>query len=325
MPTFVPYHPSRQLIPISALTLNSSTGLAIDVFLKVDAEAPPQLFCSHRLQVKPQQLQHLLSEGVTKLYIDRESYNAYQSYLQSNWKSLLEGDCFDEANRAELMCGVVREVLSEQFRLGDTSSIVKACGELSKSIIDTLHAHPVFVARLYDGLSHDCSMGTHSSNVAILIALLAARLGLSGNELQQIVAGALLHDIGNLEISDQILDKPNQLDEFEYREVQKHPCRGLRRLTDEHQELTYGQLMMVYQHHEKLNGTGYPVGLLGDEIHPWAKICAVVDIFVALTSHRPFRKPRSQATALAMLKKLSPAGLDEEMVRCWQSLVWTST
>ena len=150
---------------------------------------------------------------------------------------------------------------------------------------------------------------------------MARELGFAGDELQQIVVGALLHDMGKLEIPDNILAKPGRLDEFEFRQVQLHPGLGLRRLVNEQTQLTYGQLMIVYQHHEKLNGSGYPVGLPSEEIHPWAKICAVVDIFEALTSQRPYRKPMSHATALAMLDKMARTELDEEIVRCWQMLV----
>jgi len=143
--------------------------------------------------------------------------------------------------------------------------------------------------------------------VASYISVLAKALGFSGDELQQIVVGALLHDMGKLEIPDSILAKPGRLDEFEFRQVQLHPGLGFRRLVKEQRRLTYDQLMIVYQHHEKLNGKGYPVGLPADEIHYWAKMCSVVDIFEALTSQRPYRKPMTHETALAMLdNRISP-------------------
>jgi HD-GYP domain-containing protein (c-di-GMP phosphodiesterase class II) len=135
------------------------------------------------------------------------------------------------------------------------------------------------------------------------------------------VVGALLHDLGKLEISDRILAKPGRLDEFEFRQVKQHPGLGLRRLLNEQRRLSHGQLMIVYQHHEKLNGMGYPVGLPSEEIHPWAKICSVVDIFEALTSQRPYRKPMTHATALAMLDNLAGTELDEEIVKCWKTLI----
>jgi putative nucleotidyltransferase with HDIG domain len=267
----------------------------------------------------------LADAGVTKLYIESDSYDSYQSHLRRNWKSLLNKDNIVDASRTAVMSDVVRAVLREQFRSKDTPSIVETCNELSNSIIDILEEQPVLVSMLHDVMCHDYATFTHSSNVASYTAILARELGFSGIELQQIVVGALLHDVGKLEISDRILAKPSRLNEFEYREMQKHPSLGLQRLVNEQRRLTYGQLMMIYQHHEKLNGSGYPVGLPSEEIHPWAKICAVVDIFESLTSQRPYRKPMSHSMALAVLGRISRTALDEEIVKCWQKLVLTKT
>ncbi len=311
----------REFIPISPLMLSGKKGLSVDVFIKVDAYATPKLYCSRRLQVNPRQLQLLLDAGITKLYVERDSYQSYLSELRSNWERILNEDYPLEADRAGLMCEVARAVLEEQFNTNDTSSIVNTCKQLSCSVIDILQQRPVLVSSLHASMSHDDAIGTHSSNVGIYIAVLARELGFTGDELQQIVVGALLHDIGKLEVSDEILGKPERLNEFEFRTVQKHPSLGLRRLVSEQQELTFGQLMMVYQHHEKLNGTGYPVGVPCEEIHPWAKICSVVDAFEALTSLRPYRNPLSFETALAVLEKIARTQLDETVVKCWKSLV----
>jgi len=311
----------QEFIPISARTLGCCDGICVDIYLKVDAITTPTLFCSRNLSVEPEQLRQLLDAGVSKLYIETNSYNDYQSHLRSNWKSILNKDRFNESNRTAVMSEVVRAVLSEQFASNDTDALVETCNLLGSSIVSVLAERPILVAELYDVMFHDYATFTHSSNVASYISVLAKALGYSGDELQQIVVGALLHDIGKLEISDRILAKPGRLDEFEFRQVQLHPGFGLRRLLNEQRRLTNGQLMIIYQHHEKLNATGYPVGLPSEEIHPWAKICSVVDIFEALTSQRPYRKPMTHATALAMLDSLAGTELDEEIVKCWKTLI----
>ena len=312
---------SNGLIPISALTLNCGADLNTDIFLKVGATSTPKLYCSRSMAVTPQQVQSLIDAGVTKLYISSDSYDAYQCHLRSNWRSLLnENERAAEQNQTALMSDVVRAVLCDQFASTDTVSVVSTCDELGTAIVRVLTERPVLVSELHDVMCHDYATFTHSSNVACFCGMLAAELGYANDELKQIVVGALLHDIGKLSVSEQILTKPGRLDEFEFREVQKHPAEGLHRLVTEQRSLNHGQLMMVYQHHEKLNGCGYPVGISGDEIHPWAKICTVIDIFEALTSHRPYRKPMSTLTALAMLEKLAGTELDAEIVACWRTL-----
>ncbi|MDX1927922.1 MAG: HD domain-containing protein [Pirellulaceae bacterium] len=321
MQTLAPSRATRQFIPISPLLLSSKNGLSVDVFLKVDANATPKLYCSRRLQVGSRQLQLLLDAGISKLYIESESYKSYLSDLHSNWESILADDSPIQADRTALMYEVVRVILGEQFKSDDASSIVRECQKLSGSLVNVLRTYPATISQLHDLMHHDYALCTHSSNVAIYIALLARELSFSDSDVEQIVVGALVHDIGKLQTQDGILAKPERLDDFEYREVKKHPSVGLRRLLSNQQLLSYGQLMMVYQHHEKLNGSGYPVGIPDAEIHPWAKMCAVIDTFEALTSHRPQRKPVSHETALAVLENLSRTELDAEIVQCWKSLV----
>ncbi|MDX1927920.1 MAG: HD domain-containing protein [Pirellulaceae bacterium] len=312
---------TQQFIPISAKTLGCCDGLNVDVYLIASADSTPTLFCSREVAVESEQLRQIIKAGVSKLYIDSTSYTDYQTHLRNNWKSILDQDRFNESNRTAVMSEVVRAVLSEQFASTDTQTVVETCSELGGSIVNVIAERPVLVSELSDVMYHDYATFTHSSNVASYMAVIAKALGYSGNELQQIVVAALLHDIGKLEIPDSILAKPGRLDEFEFRHVQLHPGLGFRRLINEQRQLTYDQLMLVYQHHEKLNGKGYPVGLPAEEIHPWAKMCSVVDIFEALTSQRPYRKPMTHATALAMLDSLAGTELDAEMVKCWKMLM----
>ena len=312
---------AQQFIPISPKTLGCCDGLNVDVYLIASADSTPTLFCSRDVSVKSEQLLQIMNAGVSKLYIESNSYTDYQAHLRSNWKAIIDQDRFSQSNRTAVMSEVVRAVLSEQFTSTDTQSVVETCNELGSSIVSVIAERPVLVSELSDVMYHDYATFTHSSNVASYLSVLAKALGYSGDELQQIVVGALLHDIGKLEIPDSILAKPGRLDEFEFRQVQLHPGLGFRRLINEQRQLTYDQLMIVYQHHEKLNGRGYPVGLPADEIHPWAKMCSVVDIFEALTSQRPYRKPMTHATALAMLESLVGTELDTEMVKCWKTLI----
>ena len=79
----------------------------------------------------------------------------------------------------------------------------------------------------------------------------------------------------------------------------------------------WGQLMMVYQHHERPDGQGYPVGIEQDEIHPWAEICSVVDVFDALTSERPYRRPMPAPRALEYLQSKAGTQFNAEIVQCW--------
>jgi HD-GYP domain-containing protein (c-di-GMP phosphodiesterase class II) len=167
--------------------------------LIASGDSTPTLFCSRDIAIESDQLRQIIKAGVSKLYIESNSYTAYQAHLRSNWKSIINQDRLHESDRTAVMSEVVRAVLSEQFSSADTESVVATCHELGSSIVSVLAERPVLVSELSNVMYHDYATFTHSSNVASYIAVLAKALGFSGEELQLIVVGALLHDIGKLE------------------------------------------------------------------------------------------------------------------------------
>ena len=109
-------------------------------------------------------------------------------------------------------------------------------------------------------------------NVAAYCVLAAAAVGLSKKaELAEIAMGGLLHDIGKRFMPRHLLNKNTSFDEDEKRLIRTHPQKGYEELC-RFENISFGQLMMVYQHHERIDGTGYPVRVTGAEMHLWAKI-----------------------------------------------------
>jgi HD-GYP domain-containing protein (c-di-GMP phosphodiesterase class II) len=148
---------------------------------------------------------------------------------------------------------------------------------------------------------------------------LARKLGINNdNELQKIATGAILHDLGKRFIPTRILTKTTTLTPEERETIESHPTRGYMELC-ENGGLDFGQLMMVYQHHERMDGTGYPVGVLGNEIHPWARMLAVVDIFDTMTAKRPESRPATVEQVLDYQRQQAGTQFDREVVECWIS------
>jgi len=310
---------NRQLVAISPATLLSESIVGIDIYASSGEGSEPILFCSKENPVNCYRLKKLADEKIFKLFVSAQCYDAYQSYLREHWDQIAEDPGVSSKTRTSVLNEVVRDVLSNAFRSGCTDKIVQATQSLSEGIVKILGDERIVLSGLYDVLHHDYATFTHSANVASYVVLLARGLGFSVEDQNQMAAGALLHDIGKLSIDDRILRKPGRLDEFEFKKIQKHPLVGFQALAHR-EDLSYAQLMMVYQHHEKLDGTGYPVGVIGEEIHPWAKLCAVVDIFEAITSTRPYRSMMELSTALGILTKAAGKELDAEMVRCWSAI-----
>lgn len=136
----------------------------------------------------------------------------------------------------------------------------------------------------------------HQERAARLARALAGRLGLSEAETEAVFFAARLHDIGKIRVPSEILNKPGRLSELEFAIVREHADAGWTILKDI--DFPWPVAEIVRQHHERLDGSGYPRGLKGEEIGRAARIIAVADVVEAMTSHRPYRPAPGLATAL---------------------------
>jgi HD-GYP domain-containing protein (c-di-GMP phosphodiesterase class II) len=219
---------------------------------------------------------------------------------------------------------VVRDVLAEAFAQRDLENVVQSAGQLAAPTVELICHADSMVPELLQVLRHDYHTFTHSANVAFFCVLLAKACGINDRtDLERIAIGALLHDVGKLEIPEKILKKRGRLDDNEWQVISRHPTIGFQMLSHRH-DLTFGQLMMVYQHHERLDGSGYPVGISQHRIHPWAQLCAVVDVYEALTSHRPYRPRLPKGYAIPILDLQAGPRLNQGMWQCWKSIIQSS-
>ncbi len=159
----------------------------------------------------------------------------------------------------------------------------------------------------------------HSERVAELSSRIAKNMGFSDNDVAVIKRGGLMHDIGKIGVSLAILDKPGKLTDEEYREVKNHPSIGAKIL--EPIEAFSDILTIVEQHHEKYDGTGYPAGLKGKEISLNARILAVVDVWDALVSNRPYRDGWVHDRAKLLITEGSGTHFDPQVVKTFLAVM----
>ena len=152
----------------------------------------------------------------------------------------------------------------------------------------------------------------HSMRVSQLSGLLGEKIGLTNEQLKSLERGALLHDIGKIGISDTILHKPGKLTDDEWKIMRMHPDIGARIV--ERIPFLQESMSVVRYHHERWDGSGYPLGLKNTEIPIQARIFAVVDVFDALTSNRSYRKKASPDEAIQYLQDESGTLFDPEIV-----------
>ena len=159
----------------------------------------------------------------------------------------------------------------------------------------------------------------HSSNVALISEQIGRRLGLMGEALELLHLSALLHDVGKLGIPDQILLKPGQLTAAEFAVIKEHPLRGVE-IASKISALR-DCVAGIRSHHERLDGSGYPDGLVADEIPLFARIIAVADCYDAMTSERPYRGPLPHSRALQIIRDEAGVKLDARAVEALIAVV----
>ena len=306
------------LMPIGVETLRGADELPFDLYLPGEGRRHLVLYRNRKHAIADSDLERLIQRGVRTLYISQGDSTTYREYLRD---SLLKNDDISPLRRYQVLREATRAVLTEALTKGDHDSAVKMTGELSQGMVQTVCDSQTALNDLLRVMSHDYSVFTHAVNVATNCLLLARQLGIDNQqELLQIGQGALLHDIGVQCVPRHIMEKPGKLTNRDRRIMQEHPTLGFKELRHR-EDLTWGQLMMVYSHHERCDGRGYPVGLVQSEIHEYARLCAIADVYEAICRDRPYRRASRRRDALEYLDRQAGRGFDEEMMRCWMSAV----
>ena len=199
----------------------------------------------------------------------------------------------------------VKEVL-EDIKQGKKLNIQNVSGHVD-NIIEDITNNKELIINLKNIRSKDAYTFSHSVNATVLAIKIGIGLNISKDKLKKLGKGVMLHDIGKVKIPDSILKKKGKLTDEEYKEIKSHPDIGYK-LVKNNFDITSLSQYILKHHHEKIDGSGYPHGKTGDELHQFAKIACVCDVFDALTSDRCYRDAWSNAKALDML--ISKAGIE---------------
>jgi putative nucleotidyltransferase with HDIG domain len=164
----------------------------------------------------------------------------------------------------------------------------------------------------------DSDTNAHNFRVTLYAIALGEKIGIDPMTMRALILGAFLHDVGKIGISDNILLKPGKLTEDEFAVMRTHVLLGVDIL--DKSEWLKAALDVVGNHHEKFDGSGYPKGISGTAIPLNARIFAIVDVFDALASARPYKEPMSCEAALAVIEKDSGTHFDPKLVIAFRSL-----
>lgn len=259
----------------------------------------------------------LLSRGTTlkRNYIDKlKELGIYGLYIDDEISNDIKiDDVISEETRlhARVLVKKVMDDISNNRHV-DLSQI----GEPVNRIIDELVYNKNVMVNMEDVRSIDSYTFSHSVNVCVLSIITGINLGYNQLKLKELGMGALLHDIGKTKVSQDIIKKPGSLSPEEFEEMKKHTVYG-HEILKPYPEIGYTARFIVLAHHERFDGTGYPLGIKGKEIHDFARIVAVADVYDALTSDRVYRRRIGRDQAIGYIASMEGKHFDREIIKAF--------
>jgi PAS domain S-box-containing protein len=317
----------------SEARLSGIVASAMDAIITVDADQRMVLFNAAAEQVFRCQAAAVLGESLEHL-LTPESWVTYQAYIETFGQTgplgrplgailtlsglRTDGELFPA--EASISYAEVRSQKLYTVVLRDITERQRAEAELRRAHAELAQAYEATVEGWSRALElRDKETEGHTLRVTEVTLRLAQMMQVNEDDLIHIRRGALLHDIGKVGIPDGILLKPGPLTDQEWAIMHLHPGYAYEMLAPI--EYLHAALDIPYYHHERWDGTGYPRGLKGEEIPLAARIFAVVDVWDALTSDRPYRPAWSNEKALAHIRSLAGSHFDPQVVEAFLKLV----
>jgi len=257
----------------------------------------------------------LIENGIKTLYIRQSDGEFYWKYVSENIEELLTSPEVTVEEKSKIIYEASSSVVERLFADPTSRVHIERSQKLVESTVRFLTQDQWNFHNLVRIFSYDYTLYTHSVNVSAMGIALARQIGIKDpKELMIVGHGLLLHDIGKSQIAHSIINKHGMLSSAEMAEIRRHPLHGVE-LIKLNPRVDKLSREIILHHHEKLNGSGYPHGLRGTEIPLPTRIAALVDIFDALTTRRPYRRALRAYSALRIMRDDMTQELDSSLFK----------
>jgi len=288
-------------LPIELATLRLHTAKSFDLFLRV-GENKYVLYLSRDNALSEQQLADLAKKKINRLYISSEEEDDYNRYIQEHLPDIVRDAAIPVETKSRVVYHASSSVVQDVFREPRAENIQRS-KEVITSTVSLILSDDTAARKLMQLTSHDYYTYTHSVNVCVFAVALSKEVfpSMSDDDLHLVGAGLALHDVGKSLIPLDVLNKEGPLDDDEWTLMRTHPEKGAR-ILEETGHMTDVARVITLQHHERSDGSGYPARLKGNQIHDLARVCAIADVFDALSTNRSYREAMPWFDALNLMK-----------------------
>lgn len=312
---------SASFFPVAIDALDAQE-LELDLYL-LHGEREPVLYRSVGSDYTMADCAKLATQGIKHLYVPTGQHRVFQRIMTQRAVRAYEDPALERAERCRIVRGSCAKLIEDLMTYPEVEGIAESIGEMAARFSAWCVEDEDRFSHLMDMSEHDFYTATHMVNVGVGCGMLAAELmGLdaSAPALRDIVHGGLVHDVGKRTVAPETLNKEGKLTEFEWEQIRGHPLAGVAILTAQGVSgLT--AIAMTRDHHERLDGHGYPAGLKASEIGVPARVCSVVDIFDAMTSARPYRGAIPPFRVLESMREEAGTVIDRSVFEAWSGVV----
>ncbi len=299
-------------IPLQSLRIDTTTGF--NLYLRSMRSGAPVLYRSGDLKFTDAHRERLQRNGVKELYIAADDRRRYLRYLEGHLSHVLEDESIAPSEKARILYTSANLLIENVFEDPTLGSTIARVHGFVDNTVNYMFDKAERFSDLLRIMSFNYHVYTHSVNVCIFGVALARRLGFGQTQINRLGVGLLLHDAGKAAIDPRILEKSGPLIPQEWEIMKTHPGKGYEMLVKSG-AVEPESLTVVLQHHEQCSGSGYPFGLAADQIHSFAKIAAVADVFDALTTERTYKNAISSFPAIRIMQTEMAGALDRRILR----------
>lgn len=292
------YFKKEQYHHIEKDLLIAGSEISFDLFVQLNLSYMPLLHASEHAPKKltPEILEYGKEGDILIKKTDMPLYREYIKSLEYQ-TPLFESE---EKIKAILLKEKTKFVVRDVLLMPNNNKHIKESSTIIAQIADALTDNKEMIYKMISIRNHDYYTYIHSVNTAVLSIGLGIAIGMSQNKLHSLGFGALLHDIGKTSVPSEVINKPTRLSFFEFKMMQNHVMEGEKILKNQPYFPEDG-LSAITQHHERINGQGYPLNLTGSHITDMGKIVGLTDCYDALTTARPYKDARSPFEALSII------------------------
>lgn len=294
----------EELIAVRIQCAPTDVVLTFDIYIEVSGS---RVLFRRAGEVLPEiRWEGLLNHGVDKFFIRKDQLPLLRAALLRKAK--------DETSPMRIRGRFLKEAalhhIEELFAKRDVQPLIGESEELVNNLIEYVTATPAAAAALISLSSHDEYTYNHCVNVAIYTIAITQKVYGNDRDLLLLAGmGGLFHDLGMREIDPKILKKAEKLTEQEWAQIKRHPEQGVK-LVGQHPSINEEIRRIMMDHHEHMDGSGYPRGIDLNKITRITRIASLADVFDAITSNRPYQKALSAKEAIKIMHSLQPGKFD---------------